>query len=160
MPLRKRNKKVLEEVDLGKKEVSLEIFDKKVKDLHAVVEQRKELEKQEKDLKEIIKDYVSDFAEKDALGNMQYLFKDYGGKKVFLERVVRRTSVLDNDKAEKFFKERGLYDMVTDKVISDVKIKQLIDSGEITVEEVQSLAKVNESYATVFKVVKRDVEEN
>lgn len=158
MALKKRSKNVLKEVDLGEKEVSLEVFNKKVKDLHAIVEQRKELEKQEKSLKETIKECVSNFAEKDALGNMQYLFKDYGGKEVFLERVVRKTSVLDMDKAERFFKERGLYDMVTDKVISDVKIKQLVDSGEITVEEVQSLAQVKESYATVFKV-KKDVVE-
>lgn len=107
-----------------------------------ISEQMKFLDKRKKELAESLKELALKTGVKDDKGS----FYVDDGDKTFGR--VRKCSIsINEDKAFKFFKRKGLLKDVTKSVIDLDKVDLLVSCGEITAEDVESISDIKESFS-------------
>ena len=104
-------------------------------------EQMKFLEKRKKELAESLKELALKTGVKDDKGSY---FVDEGDKT--FGRVRKCSISLNEEKAMKFFKKKGLLKDVTKSVIDLDKVDILVSCGQVTSEEIESISDVKESF--------------
>ena len=104
-------------------------------------EQMKFLEKRKKELAESLKDLALKTGVKDDKGSY---FVDEGDKT--FGRVRKCSISLNEEKAMKFFKKKGLLKDVTKSVIDLDKVDILVSCGQVTSEEIESISDIKESF--------------
>lgn len=106
-----------------------------------ISEQMKFLDKRKKELAESLKELALKTGTKDEKGS--YYVDE--GDKVFGR--VRKCSIsLNEEKALKFFKSKGLLKEVTKSVIDLDKVDLLVGCGEVSAEEIEAISDVKESF--------------
>lgn len=105
-------------------------------------EKIKFLDKRKKELSESLKELALKTGIKDDKGS----FYVNEGDKVFGR--VRKCSIsLNEDRAMKFFKKKGLLKDVTKTVLDEDKIDVLVSCGEVTAEDIESISDIKESFS-------------
>lgn len=104
-------------------------------------ERLKVLDKRKKELAESLKELALKTGVKDDKGSF---YVDEGDKT--FGRVRKCSISLNEEKALKFFKNKGLLKEVTKSVIDMDKVDLLVSCGEITAEEVESISDIKESF--------------
>ena len=104
-------------------------------------EQMKFLEKRKKELAESLKELDLKTGVKYDKGSY---FVDEGDKT--FGRVRKCSISLNEERAIKFFKQKGLLKEVTKSVIDLDKVDILVSCGQVTAEEVESISDVKESF--------------
>ena len=151
-------KKAVKVVDVSQEEIQgVNVYDK-IKMLKSILEEKAQLEKIEKVLKEEINAYFENIP-KDSFGN-RYVETPDGLK---LKREIRKKVAINEAKAKKFFKGIKRYaDVAREEIIvtfNEDAIEQLIAEGAMTLEDLNSITDTKVSYATVFpKEVKEEEE--
>ena len=116
-----------------------------------VNEKIKFLNERKKELSESLKELALKTGTKDDKGS----FYVTEGDKIFGR--VRKCSIsLNEDKAMKFFKKKGLLKGVTKTVLDEDKIDVLVSCGEVTADDIESISDVKESFSFYMGNVKQE----
>ena len=98
------------------------------------------------DRKKVLSDLIKEGAEKFGVKDDKGSFYVDDGDKTFGR--VRKCSIsINEDKAFKFFKRKGVLKDVTKSVIDLDKVDLLVSCGEITAEDVESISDIKESFS-------------
>lgn len=112
-------------------------------------EQKKLIEARMKEIGNKIKKYVTQHGVRDSNGNY-YMEED----NFIFGQQARKTVKLNEEKAKEFLKQKGLYDLVVEKVekINEEKLGELVQNEEITMEELEDITDVKVTYAIDVKI--------
>lgn len=124
------------------KKVTLPI-DSIVKEYLEVSGEVKTLEKRKKELGEQIKKYAIKHIPKNDNGDM--LRKEFN---YVFGQVIKRKVTLDQEKALKMLKEKGLTSIIDNiEVVNEDKLSSALDEGVVTLDELNGVTNIQESYA-------------
>lgn len=104
-------------------------------------EQIKFLDKRKKELAESLKDLALKTGVKDDKGSY---YVDEGD--LIFGRMRKCSISLNEEKALKFFKKKGLLKDVTKSIIDMDKVDLLVSCGEVSAEEIESISDIKESF--------------
>ena len=128
-----------------------------VREYNQLREQQNIIKKRISELANKIKKYSAENGVKDSKGNMYLEDEEF-----IYGQQARKSIKLNEEKAKKLFREKGVYDLVVEQeireVINEDKISELIEEEKITMEELESVTDIKVTYA--IDVRKKEKEEN
>lgn len=153
-------------------------------ELHQVNIQRRALEKREKELKDRLAKGMETHIETDVKGHRTFKFTGADGKNVYLQRQLRRKTMLNQEKAVAFFqsaqpdiireKEKVAPEVTQDQIldilaqhapefidteayVDESDIEQLVMDGVFSMEDLEMLVEHKDTYAMAF-VEEKEIE--
>lgn len=167
-----------------KEGVSKTEFENLSREFYQVNEQRKALEKREKELKDRLAKAMETHVETDVKGHRTFKFTNADGKNVYLQRQLRRKTTLNQEKAVEFFavaqpdilrtREKVAAEVTQDQIldvlashaehlidheeyVDEADIEQLVMDGVFSMDDLESLVDHKDSYAMTF-VPEKEIE--
>ena len=119
-----------------------------VSEYSSILEKEKVLKTQKDKLSAQIKDFASKNAQKDSNGNMYCR-----GNGFVYGQTCRKSVSIDFDKAKTFLTERDLWDRVVSikESVDEDKVADLIKEEALTIEDLELITAVKETYAVYVK---------
>lgn len=134
-----------------------------IRELSVIKQQKSELEKREKQIKEKLDKYVDSNVTADANGHRFYKTTDDFGNPLVLKREARKSVSLDLDKLKKVFPKHILDEIIKEETVEIIQediIEQMIASEEISLDDLEQATNIKVTYATTFvKQVEEEGEE-
>jgi hypothetical protein len=152
-----RQKKAIT-VNFEEKETSIATWAEKLAEFNEI-----KIEKKEEKLKKELDEYITKNVQADARGNRYFFAVDYVGKDIILKKEARKSVSLNEEKAILLFTRKKLINRVLKiretQYLDEEAIEELIEDGEVTTKEIESITDVTVGYA--IKMVKRtEIEED
>lgn len=185
MPLIKRKKTSVKVRNKNTDAMSRTELENLTHEFYQVNEQRKALEKREKELKSRLAKGMETHVETDVKGHRTFKFTNSEGKNVYLQRQLRRKTLLNQEKAVAFFgkaqpdivrtRDKVAPEVTQDQIldvlaqhaehfvehesyVDESDIEQLVMDGVFSMEELENLVEHKDTYAMAF-VPEKDIQE-
>lgn len=114
-----------------------------IKEYVRLREEKKSIEARMAQISEALKQYAEDKGQKDDKGSFYFERDGY-----MIGKQARKSMTFDVDKATKFFRKRGYPECIsTVEQINYDAVEELLDTGEITIEELEKITNTKVSYS-------------
>lgn len=126
-----------------------------IKEYVRLREEKKSIEARMTQISDALKQYAEDKGQKDDKGSFYFERDGY-----MIGKQARKSMTFDVDKATKFFRKRGYPECITTvEQINPDAVEELLDTGEITIEDLEKITNTRVSYSIDIKPVEEVTDE-